>query len=70
MHFFIKIQPNMSEQPKKQQRIYDLLDAETKPKEISKIIGVSLWLPLSPNLNPLNYAIWDILENKTNATSH
>ena len=31
-HFFIKIQPNMSEQEKKQQRIYDLLNAETKPK--------------------------------------
>ena len=25
MHYFIKIQPNMSEQEKKQQRIYDLL---------------------------------------------
>ena len=25
---------------------------------------------LSPDFNPLYYAIWDILENKTNATSH
>ena len=32
-HFFIKIQPNMSEQEKKQQRIYDLLNTETKPKK-------------------------------------
>ena len=25
---------------------------------------------LSPNHHPLDYAIWNILENKTNATSH
>ena len=25
---------------------------------------------LSPDLNSLDYAIWDILENKTNAASH
>ena len=30
--FKIKIQPNMSKQEKKRQRIYDLLNAETKPK--------------------------------------
>ena len=30
--FFIKIQPNMIEQEKKWQRIYDFLNAETKPK--------------------------------------
>ena len=29
---FIKIQPNMSEQEKKQQRIYDLLNTKTKLK--------------------------------------
>ena len=28
----IKILPNMSEKEKKRQRIYDLLNAETKPK--------------------------------------
>ena len=28
----IKIQPNMSEQEKKRQNIYDLLNAKTKPK--------------------------------------
>ena len=32
----------MSEQEKKRQRIYELLNAETKPKKISEIIGVSL----------------------------
>ena len=31
-HFLIKIQPNMNEQEKKQQRTYDLLSAETMPK--------------------------------------
>ena len=30
--FLIKIRPNMSERKKKQQLIYDLLNAETKPK--------------------------------------
>ena len=28
---FIKIQPNMSEQEEKRQKIYDLLNAETMP---------------------------------------
>ena len=36
----------------------------------SKKIGVSLWPPSSPDLGPLDYAIQDILENKTNATSY
>ena len=31
-HFKIKIQPNMSEQKMEQQRIYDLFNAESKPK--------------------------------------
>ena len=34
--FFIKIQLNMSEQEKKRQRIYDLVNAETKQKKIPK----------------------------------
>ena len=33
---FIKIQPNMSEQEKKRQRIYYFLNAETKPKTFPK----------------------------------
>ena len=37
---------------------------KNKVKKISKIIGVSLWSPS----NPFNYAIWGVLENKTNAT--
>ena len=28
--FYIKMQPNINEQEKKQRRIYELLDAETK----------------------------------------
>ena len=59
----------MSEQ-EKWQKIYDLLNAETKLKKISEIIGVSLWFSSSPHLNPLDYAIWSILENKTNVISH
>ena len=59
----------MTEYKLEWQRIYDLLNAETKPKN-SKIIGVSSWLPSIPDLNPLNYALWGILENKTNAPSH
>ena len=35
-NFFIKIQHNTSEQEKKQQRIYDFLNADTKPKKIPK----------------------------------
>ena len=42
-----------------------------KPSQkISEIIGVSLWLPSSPDLNPLDYSIWGVLENKRNANSH
>ena len=33
------------------------------------MIGFSLWPPSSSDLNPTDYAIWSILENKTNATS-
>ena len=38
--------------------------------KFSEIIEVSLWPPSSLHLNPLDYAIWGVLENKTNATSH
>ena len=68
LFFFIKIEVNMSEQEKKRKRIYDLFNAETKPKNNSEITGVSLRLP--SDLNPLDYVIWGVLENKTNATSH
>ena len=36
----------------------------------SKIIGLPLSPPSIPDIYPFNYAFWDILENKTNATSH
>ena len=39
-------------------------------KRICKIIGVSLWSPLSPNLNPHDSTIWGVLESKTIATFH
>ena len=64
----------MSEQEKNRQRIYDLLNAETKPKKKkkkdSRIIGVSLWLSSILDLNSLDCAPWGVLENKTNAISH
>ena len=54
----------MSEQEKKQERIYDLLYAKVKPKKFSEITGVSLWPSSSPDHNPLDYAKWGILEDK------
>ena len=57
----------MSEQEKKQQRIYDLFNAETKSKNISAIIGVSLWPPSSPNLNPLDNVIYIFTNPSTQA---
>ena len=42
-----------------------------KPNQnISEIIRVILWSPSSPDLNPLDYAQWVVLENKTNANFH
>ena len=40
--FKITILPYMNEQEKKRRRIYDLLNAETKPPKIFEIFGVSL----------------------------
>ena len=42
-----------------------------KPSQkIPEIIGDSLFLPSNPDHNTVDNAIWNILENKTNATSH
>ena len=41
-----------------------------RQKKMSEIIGVSLWTPSRTDHNPLDYSIWDILENNTNGTSH
>ena len=35
-----------------------------------KIVRTAIKQDLSPNHNPLDYTIWSVLENKTNATSH
>ena len=59
----------MREQQKKRQRIYDFLNTEIKPI-VFEITGVSLWPSSSPDFNPLDYAIWSVLENKTNTTFH
>ena len=48
----------------------NFLYAEIKQKKLSKIIGVPLWPPSSPDHNLPDYTIWGVLENKTNETSH
>ena len=35
-----------------------------------KTVKASIKQNLSPDLNPHDYAVWGVLENKTNATSH
>ena len=35
-----------------------------------KTVGTAIKQDFNQDLNPLNYAIWGVLENKTNATSH
>ena len=57
----------MGEQEKKGQRIYDLLNAETKPKNPKYF---SLSLQSNPELNPVHYATCAVLEIKTNAIFH
>ena len=102
--FKIKIQPNMSEQENKRQRIYDLLNAVRKRRSRilnkkrkegfltfltsvikkdptasirkhanelkihEKTVRIANKQDLNPDFNPLDFAIWSILENKTNAT--
>ena len=59
----------MNEKEKKRQRIYDLLNAETKQKK-SRIIGVSSWTESNPDFKLHDYTMRGVLKNKTNATSH
>ena len=35
-----------------------------------KTVRTAIKQDLSPDLNPLNYSIWGVLQNKTNATFH
>ena len=35
-----------------------------------KTVKTAIKYNLSPNLNPIDHAIWGVLENETNATSH
>ena len=44
------------------------LTPKQSQKRNSEITEVSLWPPSSPDFNPINYAIWSVLENKTNTT--
>ena len=39
-------------------------------KMYEKTVRTAIKEDLSPDLDPLDYAIWGVLESKTNATSH
>ena len=41
-----------------------------KLKVHQKTVRTAIKQNLSPDLNPLDYPVWGVLENKTNATSH
>ena len=41
-----------------------------KLKVHEKTVRTAIKQDLSPDLNPLDYVIWGVLKNKTNATSH
>ena len=47
-----------------------LTPKSSRKKKNSEIIEVPSWLPSSPDRKPLDYAIWRVLENQINATSH
>ena len=55
-HFFIKIQPNMSEQEKKDKKLW-FVYCRNQAQKIFEIFGLYLRPPSSPELNPLDYAI-------------
>ena len=60
----------MSEQERKQQRICDLLNAETEKNNFRNNWSFFLWPPSSAELNIPDYDRGSVLENKTHATSH
>ena len=59
----------MTEQEKRRQNV-GLGERRNQAKKISEIIEVSLWPPSCLDINPIDFAIWGLLENKTNATFH
>ena len=65
--FLIKIQPNMSEQKRNNKKSMICFMPKPSPKNF---LNTSLWSPSNPDVNSLDYAIWGIFENKTNATSN
>ena len=64
-HFFIKIKICVSKKRSNRESVSCLMS-----KKISGIIAVSLLPQSSPDLNPFDYALWGVLDNVTNATSH
>ena len=49
--------------------IYREREREREGEEDREITRVSLWLPSNLGLNRIDYAIWGVLEHKTNANS-
>ena len=47
-----------------------IIEPANELKVHKKTVRTSIKQDLSPDLNHLDIAIWDILKNKTNATSH
>ena len=60
-YILIEIQSNISEQEKKRQIIYGLLNAETNPKKFPNKLSLFM---ASIKSRPLNYAVWEVLERK------
>ena len=64
MRLFIKIHSNMCEQGKNNNKEF-IICLTAKPNKKDFLNDWSfLWTPLSPDLNSLDYAIWDVLEKK------
>ena len=70
---FHKINSAQYERPRKRNHkecMICLTPTPNKKKKKSRKTGIFSWTPLSPDLKPLDYTIWSVLEKKTKATSH
>ena len=54
----------------KKDSIMSIRKHANKLKVHEKTVKTAIKQDLNPKLNPLDYAKWDVLENKTNTTSH
>lgn len=56
-----------------QVQLYSLLNGSHYPRKVGQRynhITLNIWPPTSPDLNPQNYYIWDIIEKVTNQWPH